>query len=125
MSMLAYAAEHGMSAAAREFGVSRSWLYELRKRYERHGDAGLELRAGPERRDPRRLAPEIESAIVAYAIEHPSAGPRRIAASLQLEPGGGLRVSHGAVSKVLARHGLSQRAERIAAHEREDAPPPR
>ena len=76
--VLDYAAEHGMSEASRTFGVSRSWLYELKGRYERYGEVGLRPRPRPERRDPRRLPPAVEDAIVSYAITHPTHGPRRI-----------------------------------------------
>ena len=36
---------------AAEYGVSRSWLYELLARYRKEGDAVFE----PRSRDPRRL----------------------------------------------------------------------
>ena len=115
--MLDYAAEQGMSEAARSFGVSRFWLYELKGRYERYGEVGLRPRPAPERRDPRRVSVAVEEAIVASAITHPTHGPRRIADSLRLERFGGIRVSHGTVSNVLRRYGLGRRSMRLAAAE--------
>jgi transposase InsO family protein len=115
--MLDYASREGMTSASRLFGVSRSWLYELRWRYERYGEAGLRPRPKPARRDPRRLSPAVEDAIVSYAIHHPTHGPRRIGDNLALERFGAIRVSHGAVSKVLSRFGLARRSSRLAAAE--------
>jgi transposase len=86
-----------MTRAARAFGLSRSWLYELKRRYERYGEVGLRPRPKPERRDPRRISPALEDAIVSYAIAHPTHGPRRIADNLSLERFGGFRGAHGTV----------------------------
>jgi transposase InsO family protein len=55
--------------------------------------------------------------IVAYAIEHPTEGPRTIAARLRLARFGGWRVSHGAVYNVLRDAGLSRARARPAAAE--------
>jgi transposase InsO family protein len=115
--MLDYAAEHGMTEAARNVGVSRSWLYELKGRYERYGEVGLRPRPKPERRDPRRVSPAVEDAIVSYAITHPTHGQRRITDNLRLERFGGVRVSHGTVANVLRRYGLQRRSMRLAAAE--------
>lgn len=115
--VLDYASEHGMTEASRAFGVSRSWLYELKRRYERYGEVGLRPRPKPGRRDPRRVSVATEDAILAYAITHPTHGPRRVADNLRLERFGGVRVAHGTVSNVLRRHGLSRRSSRLAAAE--------
>lgn len=115
--LLDYAAAHGVTEASRVFAVSRSWLYELKRRYERYGEVGLRPRPKPERRDPRRVSVATEDAILAYAITHPTHGPRRIADNLRLERFGGVRVAHGTVSNVLRRHGLQRRSSRLAAAE--------
>jgi Integrase core domain len=54
---------------------------------------------------------------VAYAIQHPTEGPRLIAARLALPRFGSWKVSHGGVSNVLARAGLARRSARLAAAE--------
>jgi hypothetical protein len=54
---------------------------------------------------------------VAYAINHPTEGPRSIAARLALARFGSWRVSHGGVSNVLSRAGLARRPARLAAAE--------
>lgn len=52
-----------------------------------------------------------------YAIRHPTEGPRTIAAALALARFGAWRVSHGGVSGVLGRAGLSRMSARLAAAE--------
>jgi len=55
--------------------------------------------------------------IVAYTVEHPTVGPRGIAAALALPRFGSWRVSHGGVSNVLRRAGLHRSQARLAAAE--------
>ncbi len=102
--------------ACREAGISTSRFYELRARYLSYGEAGLLPKPRPPRPD-RRLSGPLTDQIIAYAIEHPTVGPRTIAAALQLERFGGWVVSHGGVYNVLRRAGLARRAARLAAAE--------
>ena len=102
--------------ACREAGISTSRFYELRARYHAYGEAGLLPRPRPPRPD-RRLSGPLTDQIVAYAIEHPTEGPRTIAAALGLARFGRWQVSHGGVYNVLRRAGLSRRATRLAAAE--------
>jgi hypothetical protein len=41
---------------ARDYGVSPRWVYELCRRFDVEGDAGLERRSGRPRRSPQRTA---------------------------------------------------------------------
>ena len=66
--------------ACRHAGISRSRFYELRARYRRYGETGPRPKPRPERRDRRLVAPLVD-AILTYAIEHPTEGPRSIAAT--------------------------------------------
>ncbi len=68
--------------AIRLLGISKSRFYELRHRYERYGEAGLFPKPRPKGRHPKALSPALRDAIVAYAVEHPTEGPRTIAAML-------------------------------------------
>ena len=106
-----------MTEAARQLGVSRTRLYELRARYHRYGEAGLLPKPRPPERLDRRLPAPLVDQIVAYAVEHPGEGPRTIAARLALARFGGWRVSHGGVYNVLRRTGLARRSARLAAAE--------
>jgi hypothetical protein len=91
--------------AARLLGCSRSHFYRLRR-----GLSGTPRKPDPgpaERREARRLA------TIACALEHPAAGPRKIAARLCAE--GRYEISHGTVSNVLRAAGLNtERARRAS-----------
>jgi transposase len=102
--------------ACREAGISTSRFYELRTRYLTYGEAGLMPKPRPGRPD-RRLAPPLVDQIIAYAVEHPTVGPRTIAAALALARFGSWQVSHSGVYNVLRRAGLSRRQARLAAAE--------
>ncbi len=102
--------------AAREAGISTSRFYELRARYHAYGEAGLLPKPRPPRLD-RRLCAPLRDQIIAYAIDHPTVGPRTIASALSLHRFGGWQVSHGGVYNVLVRAGLSRRSARLAAAE--------
>jgi hypothetical protein len=102
--------------ACREAGISTSRFYELRARYLAYGEAGLLPKPRPPRPD-RQLSAPLRDQIIAYAIEHPSVGPRTIAAALALHRFGGWQVSHGGVYNVLVRAGLQRRSARLAAAE--------
>lgn len=102
---------------ARMLGISRSWFYELRRAYERYGEAGIMPKPRPKGRHPRALSPVLRDQIIAYAVEHPTEGPRTISARLRLERFGGWRVSHGSVYNVLRDAGLSRIRARLAAAE--------
>ena len=91
----------GMSprAAAAACGASRATGYRLWRRYREGGWAALRDRPPVPRRQPRRLAPELEQRILA-AREYANAGPLIVAGQL------GLPAS--TVWKVLRRHGRSR-----------------
>jgi hypothetical protein len=70
--------------ACRDAGWSRSRFYELRARYHCYGEPGLLPKPRPGARPERRLCEPVTDQIIAYAIEHPTEGPRSIAARLAL-----------------------------------------
>ncbi len=102
--------------ACREAGISTSRFYELRARYLAYGEPGLLPKPRPPR-PSRQIQPPLRDQIIAYAIEHPTVGPRTIAAALALHRFGAWSVSHGGVYNVLARAGLQRRSARLAAAE--------
>ena len=103
--------------ACRDAGWSRSRFYELRARYRAYGEAGLLPKPRAQTRPDRRLSAPLVDQIIAYAVNHPTEGPRSIAARLALHRFGSWSVSHGGVSNVLARAGLHRRSARLAAAE--------
>lgn len=106
-----------MVEAARQLGCSRSRLYELKGRYERYGEAGLFPKPRPAGTHPARVSPALRDQIVAYAVEHPTEGPRSIAGQLTKRRFGGWRVSPSTVYNVLVDAGLNRRTMRLAAAE--------
>jgi transposase InsO family protein len=106
-----------MVEAARQLGVSRSRLYELRDRYHRYGEAGLLPKPRPAGTHPATVSPALRDQIVAYAVEHPTEGPRSIAWQLTKPRFGGWTVGHSTVYNVLKAAGLSRRSMRLAAAE--------
>jgi len=106
-----------VTEACGSLGISRSRFYELRGRYLTYGEAGLLPKPRPAERLDRRLPAPLVDQIIAYAIHHPTVGPRTIAAALALARFGAWRVSHGGVSNALGRAGLSRMSARLAAAE--------
>jgi transposase InsO family protein len=89
-----------VGAVAAAQGVSRATAYRWWSRYRSGGWTGLQDRASTPRRQPRRLAAEVEARILA-AREQSGDGPLTLAAKL------GLAAS--TVGKVLRRCGRSRR----------------
>lgn len=102
---------------ATQLAISPSRFYELKQRYETYGEAGLLPKPRPKGRDPRALSPVLRDQIVAYAIEHPTEGPRTIALMLRKPRFGSWQVSHGSAYNVLRDAGLNHRRARLAAAE--------
>jgi transposase InsO family protein len=113
LQLFARAGQVGVSRACRELGYHRSWYYRWKPVVERQG---LEMLRPRERRAPRmpnQLPPWIEERIISFALGHPGLGPRRVAAQLALPMWGGNLVSASGVLKVLRRHGLGTRIQRL------------
>jgi transposase InsO family protein len=93
---------------AREYGVSRSWLYELLARYREEGEAAFEPRSRRPASSPAAIGPDAEELIIGLRKELDGsgldAGPHTIAWHLQARHG--LRVSPSTVHRYLARAGL-------------------
>lgn len=106
-----------VTEACRQLSISRSRYYELRTRYLTYGEPGLLPKPRPSERKDRRLPAPLVDQIIAYAVEHPTEGPRTIAARLSLPRFGSWSVSHGGVYNVLRRAGLHRRSARLAAAE--------
>ena len=108
-----------VSAACREFGVSRSLYYQLRPRYRRYGTDGLhpKKRRGKPGRPPE-LDAQVERRILAEALSQPAWGPQRISDQLAMR---GIRVAPSTVYRALRRQGLGTRSQRFGLVERHSA----
>lgn len=97
-----------VSDAARLIGCNRDHVYQLRRRLAHSGT----LAAATSR--PRPSASDRE-VIVAFALQNPMFGIRRLAEELRRHPDGPVLVGHGTVSRVLHQAGLNTQAARITA----------
>jgi len=54
------------ASVARDYGVARSWVYELLKRFEQEGEAAFEPRSRRPHTNPRSTPLEVEDDIVRW-----------------------------------------------------------
>ncbi len=112
LSLLQLAEELGnVSKACQIMGYHRDTFYEVRRAFQVGGVAALVAeRRGPKNPHPNRVAPEIEEAILALSLEHPTYGAQRIANELRLRE---VNVSPSGVRGVWLRHDLETRYKRL------------
>jgi len=95
---------------ARDYGVARSWVYELLKRFEAEGEAAFEPRSRRPRSNPRTTGAQVEERILFWrkdlADQGFDAGAHTIAYHLTLESGRSPAIS--TIWKILSRNGLIQ-----------------
>ena len=103
-----------VTRVCREAGVSRTRSQHWKRQYVRHGDAGLWPRPQRPVRWGRRTPAAAEHRVLAYALQWPTHGPQRISDQPRQPTWGGLRLSATGVYKILRRHGLRTRWERLA-----------
>ncbi len=112
LSLLELAQEmSNVSRACLIMGYSRQQFYEIRRNYQTYGAEGLIDRLprarGPH---PNRVSEEVEAAILAHCLDHPTHGVLRVAQELSLQ---GVQVSSGRVRGVWSRHRLLTKQERL------------
>lgn len=102
-----------VTQACRQHGVSRTLFYRLRRRLLRYGEAGLRPRPSRSQRWVRQSAPQLEHAVLAYALAWPTHGPQRIADQLRQPGYGGWKLSASCAYAILKRFSLQTRWERL------------
>jgi transposase len=112
VQVLDRAGQTSVTEACRTFGISRTTHYRWAGRAQRHGLAALlpKGRRPPVR--PTATPPDQVEAVLAEAVAHPTIGARRLVDHLADR---GVRLSASGVQKILRRHRLGRRAQRVAA----------
>jgi transposase InsO family protein len=107
-----------MAELCRREGISRPSGYELVRRYETSGGAGLLDRSRAPRRHPNQTAEAIEAAVLALRRRHPSWGPKKLRRVLQGEDREKRWPALSTIGDLLKREGLV-----IARRKRRHTPP--
>ncbi len=99
-----------ISEACRRRGVSRSQFYEYKRRFQTHGLEGLKDLPPIHKTHPMTTPPEVVEKILALSAENPMWGCVRLSQQLKLQ---GVSVSSPIIQKILIKHGLASRYERL------------
>lgn len=99
-----------VSAACKQAGMDRNSFYEWKRRFQTHGLEGLKDLPPVHKSHPFSTPPEVEARILALALENPTWGCVRLADFLRLQ---GVGTSSPTVQKILIKHGLGSRYERL------------
>jgi transposase InsO family protein len=99
-----------VSEACRVMGVSRQHFYDIKKAYEEGGEAALREKSRRKPNARNRVAPEVEQAVVALAVEQPAYGQLRVSNQLRKD---GILISSAGVRSVWLRHGLETFKKRL------------
>ena len=112
LQVIRRASDVGVSAACQEAGISRTLFYRWEKRLALYGVDGLHPRRHRARPGPQpQLSPHAERQILAVAIAQATWGCRRLA--VYLARWWRLALAPSTVQRLLRRHGLGTRRERL------------
>lgn len=110
--LIEHAAQVGVSRACRTFGVSRKTYYEWVKKARQYGLSALMPKDRRPPVMPNATPPEEVSVILAEAVARPTLGARALLRHLARRK---VHRSASGVQKVLGRHQLGTRTQRVAA----------
>ncbi len=118
LSLLQLAEELGnVSKACKIMGYHRDSFYEIRRAFQIGGTGALvEEKRGPRGPHPKRVSPEVEAAILKYALDRPTHRSDRVSNELRMQ---GVNVGATGVRGVWSRHNLETRTKRLLRLERE------
>jgi transposase len=112
VQVLDRAGQTSVTEACRTFGISRTTYYRWAGRAQRYGLAALLPKGRRPPMMPTATPPDQVEAVLAEAVARPTIGARRLVDHLAER---GVRLSASGVQKLLRRHRLGRRAQRVAA----------
>jgi len=99
--------ERSMTERCRAYGISRPTGYELVRRWQAGGQAGLEDRSRAPRRHPNQTPVAIEEQVLRLRQEHPRWGPRTLRAKLEKQHPNEPWPAASTIGALLDREGLT------------------
>jgi transposase InsO family protein len=110
--VLDHAGIHGVASTCRTFGISRQSYYRWANRAARYGLSALMPKKRRSSRQPNATPVHVVEIILAEAVARPTLGARRLLEHLAERE---VELSASGVQRILLRHSLGHRRERIAA----------
>ncbi len=110
--VLDHAGQTSITDACRTFGISRTTYYRWADRAARYGLGALMPKGRRSPAMPNATAPEVIEVVLAEAIARPTLGARRLLEHLEERQ---VVLSASGVQKLLNRHRLGRRGQRVAA----------
>lgn len=97
-----------MSEVCAHFGISRKTGYKWLNRYGACGPSGLEDISRAPHSNPREIPQEMIEAVVAMRLRHPTWGPRKVKAWLEMRDPAQSFPAASTIGAVFDRHGLTR-----------------
>jgi transposase len=121
VQVLDRAGQTSVTEACRTFGISRTTYYRWASRAQRYGLAALLPKGRRPPVMPTATPPDQVEAVLAEAVARPTLGARQLVSHLADR---GVRLSASGVQKILRRHQLGRRAQRVSAWPNSPQRPP-